>query len=409
MSSSIRSTLFGLLIFTAPSHGIEIELRYDYDTAGFFNAPGSREALRAAADYFESILHDSLLAIEPANWPGNTWGARFSDPSTGTTVTIENLVVPANTLVVYAGGRNLGGTAGQGGPGGRTASGFEQGWFDLLAARGQAGALATPKTDFGPWGGAITFNTTMVWNFSTSGPVSGQVPFMTIALHELGHLLGIGTAPSWTAKVSGTTFTGANAALAFGSNVPLQSGGGHWRDDGSCVGPNGHNPTNPNNVLSKAYGQFGAPHGFDQQVLMDPSSCSAGAYFKVMTDVDLAGLRDIGWQMEPPVKWITAQVVPAAPTFSFSWSSTSGITYRVQRSSSLLAADWTTLSTQAGDGSIQQFNTPNPNLSRAFYRLNTNPPVPSVTVMEPATEPAPANSEPVVVTDCHCCPSSCVE
>lgn len=404
MRPSLRSAAFALLLSAAPSHAIEIELRYDYDTLGFFNAPGSREALRAAADYFETILHDSLLAIDPAAWPGATWNARFFHPATGNTTEISGLVVPANTIIVFAGGRNLGTTAGQGGPGFYSASGW-QAWFDHLASRGQVGALATPKTDFGPWGGSVTFNTTFTWNFSTTGPVSGQTPFMSIALHELGHLLGIGTAGSWNAKVSGTTFTGAHAALAYGANVPLQSGGGHWRDDGACVLPNGHNPSNANNVLSKAFGQFGTPHGFTQQVLMDPSSCSAGSYMKVMTDVDIAGLRDIGWQMEPPVRWITAQVDPAATTFSFSWPSSSGFTYRVQRGTDLQAANWTTLSTQTGNGTIQLFSTPNPNLGRVFYRLTTNPPLPAAMVMEPPTEPAPASMEPVMVTDCRCCPS----
>ena len=404
MRPPIFPSALALLLLASPSRAIEIELRYDYDTLGFFNAPGSREALRAAADYYESILHDSLSAINPAAWPGATWEARFSHPATGTTTIITDLAVPADTIIVFAGGRNLGGTAGQGGPGGRWASGWQE-WFDLLASRGQLGALATPATDFGPWGGSITFNTTLTWNFSTTGPVSGKTPFMTIALHELGHLLGIGTAASWTAKVSGTTFTGAHAALAYGSNVPLQSGGGHWRDDGFCVAPNGHKASNANNVLSKAYGQFGAPHGFTQQVLMDPSSCSAGSYMKVLTDVDLAGLRDIGWQMEPPVWWITAQVDPAAATFSFSWPSSSGFTYRVQRGTDLQAANWTTLSTQTGNGTIQLFSTPNPNLGRVFYRLTTNPPLPAAMVMEPPTENAPAHQEPVMVTDCRCCPS----
>lgn len=404
MRPPLRSSALALLLSAAPSHAIEIELRYDYDTLGFFNAPGSREALRAAADYFETILHDSLLAIDPAAWPGATWNARFFHPATGNTTEISGLVVPANTIIVFAGGRNLGTTAGQGGPGFYSASGW-QAWFDHLASRGQVGALATPKTDFGPWGGSVTFNTTFTWNFSTTGPVSGQTPFMSIALHELGHLLGIGTAPSWNAKVSGTTFTGAHAALAYGANVPLQSGGGHWRDDGFCVAPNGHKASNANNVLSKAFGQFGAPHGFTQQVLMDPSSCSAGSYMKVMTDVDIAGLRDIGWQMEPPVRWITAQVNPSAATFSFSWPSSSGFTYRVQRGTDLQAANWTTLSTQTGNGTIQLFSTPNPNLGRVFYRLTTNPPLPAAMVMEPPTEPAPANIEPVMVTDCRCCPS----
>jgi len=39
----------GLITFTAlpmAVNGIEIELRYDYDTSGFFNQPGAKEAMR---------------------------------------------------------------------------------------------------------------------------------------------------------------------------------------------------------------------------------------------------------------------------------------------------------------------------------------------------------------------------
>src|SRR5688572_19088991 len=95
----------GLLACAAPAHAIKIELRYDYDTNGFFNQPGSKEALRKVADYFESLIHDSLLSINAATDGGGSWTAKPRDPSTGLEISIPNLVVPADTIIVFVGGR----------------------------------------------------------------------------------------------------------------------------------------------------------------------------------------------------------------------------------------------------------------------------------------------------------------
>lgn len=391
------------LLLTQGARSIEIDLRYDYDTNGFFNQPGAKETLRMVADYYEALIHDSLQGIDNTQWPsGNTWSAVFEHPGTGSETSIANLKVPADTIIIFAGGRSLGTPAGRGGFGGYYYSSNQIGWSNLLAARGQSGALNTPKTDFGPWGGAITFNTASPWNFSVSGPVNSTLPFVSIALHELGHVLGIGSAPSWQAKVSGTSFTGAYAKQAYGGvNVPLHPGGAHWRDDAQCVLPDGYVPGEPNNVLSKAFGSFGAPHGFAQIALMDPGTCTAGAFHKVMTDLDLAALRDIGWQLEPPLAWTNVQASPAGP-LSLSWASTSGLTYRVQKSISLAAGSWSDLHSVAGNGSVQSYNAAAPSEPRAFYRLQTSPLAFPATVVFPPDPVGSQSIPPVTVGGCHC-------
>lgn len=396
--------LLALLGLSGTASAIKIEIRYDYDTNGFFNQAGSKEALRQVADYFEGLLHDSLLAIDNTQWPaGNTWSASFEHPATGATTNIANLKVPADTIVIFAGGRSLGDPAGRGGSGGYSYSWNQQGWATAVGTRGETGVLANPATDFAPWGGFITFDTAETWNFSLTTPVANAIPFVSIALHELGHALGLGTANSWNAKIASGNFTGARAVQAYGGNIPLDpnTSFGHWRDN-QCGGTDGYLQSDPNKILSKAYGSFGAPHGFAQIALMDPSVCTNGVIQKVMTDLDLAALRDVGWELEPPAGLTAPNLNPAASPFAFSWPSTSGFTYRLQRSPSLAGGSWTTLSTQAGNGTVQQFSTPTPGLTKAFYRLTLEAPAAGAPLpLDPGILP-PSQSPPVAVEGCRC-------
>lgn len=394
--------LLMMMISAAPLSALQIQLRYELDTSGFFNRPEARAAIQAVADYYASLLSDPLLSIDTAEWPaGNSWSATFEHPSTGAFTSIKNLVVPANTLVVFVGARPLGPVAAIGGPGGYSLAGSSQAWFQRVASRGQPGALASPKTDFAPWGGTMTFDTARTWNYSQSVPSLSQLTFVTVALHEFGHLLGIGTSDSWDAKVSGLTFTGSASRAAYGSAVPLQTGGFHWRDDGRCALPNGYISSEPKNVLSKAFGAFGAPHGFPQIALMDPSTCSAGQYLKVMTDLDLAALRDVGWQVEPPLKVQATPLVATASAVTLSWPSTSGVIYRVQESPSLFQPNWGTVSSQTGNGGVLSYTKPlTPQSGRGFFRLDTgSAPGLSAPVV---TLPPPMEMPPRIVTDCHC-------
>ncbi|MBB5351019.1 hypothetical protein HNR46_001253 [Haloferula luteola] len=406
----MRVIAFAAVLLPISVSAITVELDYRYDTNGFFDQPGAREAMRAVADHFEALLHDSLSAIQSTG--SNNWIPRFFHPATGdyyTASELQNMVVPADTLIVFPGGRSLaGGTVGQGGPGGFSASG-NQTWFDLVRFRGQTGATlaSSTSTDFGPWGGSITFDTDETWNFDIQGrPANSQIDFVSIALHEMSHLLGFGTAASFDHYISGTTFTGPASSAVWGGAAPLDSGLGHWRNDGACAYPLGYVPSNPDNVLSLTCQSFGRPHAEDQIAIMDPGSCTIPSitYLQVLTDLDLAGLRDVGWEVSPPPRLNAPQLAPLAS--SLSWPTTSGISYRLRRSIDLIS--WTTLTGPTpGNGDIATYQDSNAPTDRAFYQLETSLPTTAPSFTSP---PPPEVTEgilivhPRIVDACGTCP-----
>jgi hypothetical protein len=178
-------------------------------------------------------------------------------------------------IKVYVGSRSLDiPDGGSGGAGGAVVSGSPA-FLDNTASRGQSGALSNPKTDFGPWGGSIGFDIGTPWYFglTSGGLTSNKVDFLSVATHELAHLLGFSASqPSWSAKVSGALFTGANATAANGGVAPTVSGS-HWLGMNSKVGPNG--PT--------------------QVALMD-ASVPTGTRRQV-TLLDWAAMTDVGWRL----------------------------------------------------------------------------------------------------------------
>lgn len=201
---------------------VAVQLDYSYDSSGFFNDPTRRAILQQAVNEVASHLDANLPAIVPGG--GNNWSETFYNPGTGQQSTIDNPILGANTLLIYVGGRGISGAeAGFGGSGGYSGSGT-QGWLNSLAARGPGGSLL--------WGGSITFSTNANWFFgsTTSGIGASQVDFYSVAAHEFGHVLGIGTAPRWFSQSSGGAFYGAAARTAYGTPVPLSPDGAHWAD-----------------------------------------------------------------------------------------------------------------------------------------------------------------------------------
>jgi hypothetical protein len=211
--------------------------------------------------------------------------------------------VPEDTIIVYVGAQVFeGNVRGTGGPGGWGAGGTNS-WFNRIRGRGNPGAeYENPslQTDFAPWGGAISFDADTTWNFSLTTNQNG-IEFITVALHEMGHVLGIGIASSWNNKISGSLFTGAASTRSNGTQPPIQSGGGHF---GSTTASN------------PAFGSFGRTHGVSRPVLMRPSFTDNGSDFDVAGDLDLAGLIDIGWQIDPPNEVATTEPTPASAAFS---------------------------------------------------------------------------------------------
>ena len=258
------------------TRAVSITFDYTYDAGGFFSGNNSsrRSILDLAASVYETRLYDSLTAITPGG--ANSWSVEFSNPATGAEVTLNNLSVAADTLVVYVGARSLGGsTLGYGGYGGYSASG-NAGFVSTVATRGQSGA---PSTEFGPWGGDITFNSASTWYFdsdpTTTESFAGQNDFYSVAVHELGHILGLGTADSWMNLATATFFTGTKAKLANGgANVPLELDLGHFHDG----------------TMSTIPGT-----GTAQEAALDPTLTTGTR--KYATALDFAALDDIGWDV----------------------------------------------------------------------------------------------------------------
>ena len=265
---------------------INIQFDYRHDTAGFFDAPARAAALERAASVLESRINDTLTAISPGG--SNSWTAGYFHPRTGALQQMNNLSVPAGRVMVFVGTRNLGTVdgrpvLGEGSTGAvLTWNGSQQFGSDVVT-RGQTGVNVTnpgASTDFAVWGGALAFTTLLPvdeWNFATSPPAANQYDFVSVAVHEMAHLLGFGLAPSFQRLVSaGNTFTGTASRQVFGGNVPLHTDSGHWAVDVASDLPG---------TSTRA------------ETLLDPDFDTGVA--KQMTDLDWAGLDDLGWEITP--------------------------------------------------------------------------------------------------------------
>jgi hypothetical protein len=271
--------LFGMLALAAASAQgrVIISLDYSLDAGGLFDSSAARTAMDRAAQVFSDRLVDNLTAITPGG--ANTWSARIINPGTGA-VDYDPVLggVAANIIKVYVGSRPLTGLeVGSAGIGAAVVGG-SQSFSDNAASRGQSGALATPKTDFGPWGGSIAFDTATPWYFGlTSGGLTvNKVDFLTVAIHEFAHLFGFsGSQPSWAARVSNGKFIGSKA-IAANNGVAPDVTGSHWLNMNSTVGAAGPSQT----------------------ALMD-ANIPTGVRRR-MTLLDWAAMGDVGWQIAIP-------------------------------------------------------------------------------------------------------------
>ncbi len=236
---------------------LTVQFNYSLDASGFFSDPTRRAALEAATQQLVSRLDADFDPIVPHL--GNTWGLLLNSPSSGQQVEIPNPSIPANTIVIYAGAYDLGGAeAGEGGFGGYRAGG-DSNWLNSIQTRGTTG--------FSLWGGSLAFDIDQNWNFTSAPPSAGQVDFFTVATHEIGHLLGFGTADQYYRLVSNGYFVGANATAANGGTPPRVSADrAHWAQG---THDDGHETSLQPMIVN------GQRYGF--------------------SDLDYAVLQDIGW------------------------------------------------------------------------------------------------------------------
>lgn len=276
--------LLPVLLAVTPAAKANITIQYDYSfDGGFFSgANESRRAVfEAAGTAISSRLGDTFTAITPSG--GNNWNIEFTHPGTGADQSVANPTIAANTIRIYAGGHNLSGSAlGLGGPGGFSVGG-SLAFIDNVFNRGESGITdgfgndLPVQTDFATWGGSVEFDSSAVWHFDPiTDPADGVNDFFSVALHEIAHVLGFGTAQSWFNLINGfNEFTGFEAFTLNGGNVDLNGDSSHWADDTMST----------------------LPLGGAQEAAMDPD-LSVGSK-KFFTDLDFAALSDLGWDIIP--------------------------------------------------------------------------------------------------------------
>ncbi len=314
-----------LLIATAipvNASAINIVVDYTYDTNNFFASSESRTALEAAAARFSRIIDSSLLAVGPAGTGTGTsagWRVGFTHPGTGAGYQLSTAAsaatdpfgggadvygfggLAADEWILFAGGRALG-SAGIGGTGTglNTLSTFN----DLNGPMHRGLIPNTPGNtvnDLPVWGGGISFDSGRAWNFDL-GSTSGDLDFYSIALHEIGHALGLSTSwNQWSDFEVGSTFTGPNAVAAYNA------------DNGTALGALNQVSATNEHFEDGTYESFifslGSPNtvgtvpdGTRQDLLMEPiANFGLGVERFELTNVDVGALQDLGWSVAVPV------------------------------------------------------------------------------------------------------------
>lgn len=304
--------LLALALAAGQARAVNVTLDYTYDTTNFFGAGNpsgatagaqARAALEAVANFYSDILDDTFSAIQtPPNYSSQTfngvafwtWSLNFTHPVTAGTVTLQNQVIGANEYRIYAGARNVGGTTlGIGGPGGYNYSSSNNGGGFTQAEVNQISAITDAFEDdivrreeasgFARWGGVITFDSAgTVWHYNhNTAPAGSANDFYSVAIHELGHALGLGASSNWSAFISGGVFTGPASMAEYGSSPPATTG--HWASG----------------TMSRIYGT-----NTPQEAALDPEITTGTR--KRLTALDAAGLTDIGWDVAAPATYDTA-------------------------------------------------------------------------------------------------------
>jgi hypothetical protein len=245
---------------------INVLFDFRYDTGFFTNHPDRITTIRAAAADVGSRFTDTLAAITYPTTPGDFWEAKFDRPGgVGQPEEIQNLLVPANTIVVFVGSRGLSGTQTVESSDRAVSGGFD--FSNLVLGRGQPSSYSAGATDFSPWGGSITFDSLTNWHFGLDQSIgSNEIDLFMATEKALFHILGFGASEAWNRLAANEQFNGPHAVGAYGSPVPLTSGQYEWVED----------------TLSQG-----------QRTLMD-ANLEDGERI-LPTALDLAAMQDIGW------------------------------------------------------------------------------------------------------------------
>lgn len=319
--------LLGTLSQMRIADAINITVDYRYDSNSFFD-PGTtsgqqaRAALQAAASRFSDIITTSLGAVDLND---DNLDARigFIHPGTGASWDVSGAVssstdalaqvpngsaakeyrgpwsIDTDEWILYAGAHSIG-SAGFGGTG--TGLNFTTIFSDGDSVLNRGFRSTGSVNNLPVWGGAITFDNDgdRTWHFDhrTVAPLS-SLDFYSIALHEIGHVLGLST--NWLEwPDSNNAYTGTEALTAYNadndtslSTLNLESANDAHFQDGAY----------DSSIFSSASPNLIGTVGLDspQDLLMEPIANFTSSIRRFeLTNVDVAALRDIGWETITP-------------------------------------------------------------------------------------------------------------
>lgn len=317
------------LVLVAPAPAINIVLDYSEDASGFFTAtPLAKAAVDAAALDLSLAITTVLGAVNTDTFTGMNgstsatieWDLTITDPATGGDLEFDTFNLAASTVRIYVGMRPLSGsTLGVGGPAGGgfglNGSGFPNQWIGAVDAaenssnatmtRGDGpiigslsgssnfgGFVANYTLDYGSSLGSLSLDLdtnnngaadnaatlAAFWHYDHTTPVAaGKNDMYSVALHEILHALGIGASHSWDALANGDDWSGPNVIAFRGT------GNGALEPDENHIASGLMSPRLSDGVM--------------QEAVMDPSITTGTR--KSLTQLDVAFMRDIGWDMVP--------------------------------------------------------------------------------------------------------------
>lgn len=319
-----RVAILGMSFFFVASAcqkamAINIVVDYSLDSNSFFDTPAKQAAMQAAADRFSRVITSPLNAVGPAGTGTGTsagWRIGFTHPGTGAPHQISTAAdfgsdpiagagaasdygfagLAADEWRLFAGGRSIA-PAGQGGTG--TGTNFTTTFDDIDGPMHRGFNDNTPgrsSSDLPRWGGAITFDTGLAWHFDPGTAASGSdVDFYTIALHEVGHALGLSASWNQWQDDGAGNYNGPEALAAYNADNgaslltlnEVSSTNKHF-EDGTYESQifSGGSPV--------TVGTVGL--GVNQDLLMEPTANFTGAIRRLeLTNADVGALRDLGW------------------------------------------------------------------------------------------------------------------
>jgi hypothetical protein len=282
------------------NEALHLLIDYSYDTSGFFSQAERRVAMERAAEVFQSRVETVLDAIIPTRT--NLWTLGFTNPAVGVKVVLTNLTLPVDTVKIFVGARDLGLN--------RLGYADFSYTFNGDANWNRSFRRRINSTNYQTLGGGIAFNSGQTWYFETNyvslGKIStNQYDFYSVAVHELGHLMGILKTGIEGHVIDDTYFSGPATTSLFGGPVPLTSDLTHVQT----------------NTVFKGNTMIMVP--------LIPKGTR-----RIFTEVEFAMLSDMGYSITAPPQLVIVNMLHSELSTTVEWEGGVG-PFRIERSSNL--------------------------------------------------------------------------